>query len=136
MMPCPCPDDALPLPLPPPCKQLDKGFKYVPPAKDKPYHVVFLAPDSTPGANRNPKADAFIIYKHKSLDDESVVVAETRVHPWDNQDGHDRVMLVDADGLEALQAKGIIQVRYWKAANPLFDGQPYKPPLDLRLSPL
>ena len=98
--------------------------------------MVGLVPDSTAGANSNPKADAFIIYRHKSLDDESVVLAETKVHPWDNKDGQDRVMLVDADGLKDLRAEGTILVRYWKAANPLFDGQPYKPPLDLRLSPL
>ena len=85
--------------MPPPCKQLDKCFVPEPPAEDKPYHVVFLVPDSTPGANRNPKADDFIVYRHKSLDDESVVLAETKVHPWDNKDGQDRVMLVDADGL-------------------------------------
>ena len=81
-------------------------------------------------ANINKK---YILYKYKGVVDGSeVTLTETLFRPWDPTDGQRRVMLLDASGLKALRVKGPILVRYWKAAYPLFGGQPYKHPLDLR----
>ena len=99
--------------------------------------MVYLVPT---GARIQPDVMAnisksFILYKHKGVvNGTEVTLTETMFRMWDPTDGQCRVMLLDFDGLAALRAKGPILVRYWKAAYPLFGGQPYKPPLDLLLS--
>ena len=80
--------------------------------------MVVLVPDRAKreeNQNKDPEADdTYVVYKHHSKDMAGVVLTETLCRLWDHTDGQDRVMCLDADGLEALRAKGRIPVRYWK----------------------